>query len=244
LQFTCSGPSIGSARPRQHGRSEGGQFATAHASSWAYRARRIDQARDGGGRRRAFTFIDDAVVCLTKIIDNPGGIARQDLQHRQSPQFLLIRKLAEMMLESPSRGRNTLRPRAHKLVDISALDYYARLCRHPARCLRSRTPRRTRLDPQHGHARQKRDFRFLRHSLPSASRCCPRCLRALASASRSMSTPCGHARRRAPAHGTAEKIRGRCDVLFFGGARHTGRAMRRVFRKGCQQGGPHLVLKH
>jgi len=45
---------------------------------------------DGGSQTRAFTFIDDAVECLTTIIDN-----RQDLQHRQSPQFLFDSRTRE-----------------------------------------------------------------------------------------------------------------------------------------------------
>jgi len=66
-----------------------GSSARAHAVSWAYRARRIDQAR---GRRQAdaarFTFIDDAVVCLTKIIDNPGGIADGKIYNIGNPHIL------------------------------------------------------------------------------------------------------------------------------------------------------------
>ena len=40
---------------------------------------------DGGSQKRAFTYIDDGIDALMKIIDNKNGIAtRQDLQHRQS----------------------------------------------------------------------------------------------------------------------------------------------------------------
>ena len=45
---------------------------------------------DGGTQKRAFTYIDDGIAALMKIIANADGIAeRQDLQHRQPGQQLL-----------------------------------------------------------------------------------------------------------------------------------------------------------
>jgi nucleoside-diphosphate-sugar epimerase len=41
---------------------------------------------DGGAQKRAFTYIDDGIDALMKIIENKDGIARQDLQHRQPAQ--------------------------------------------------------------------------------------------------------------------------------------------------------------
>ena len=39
---------------------------------------------DGGAQKRAFTYIDDGIDALMKIIENKDGVAtRQDLQHRQ-----------------------------------------------------------------------------------------------------------------------------------------------------------------
>ena len=55
---------------------------------------------DGGNQTRAFTYIDDAVECLTTIIDNPDGIADGKIYNIGNPHNLYsIRKLAEMMLE-------------------------------------------------------------------------------------------------------------------------------------------------
>jgi nucleoside-diphosphate-sugar epimerase len=83
---------------------------------------------DGGQQTRAFTFIDDAVVCLTKIIDNPGGVADGKIYNIGNPSnSYSIRKLAEMMLEiALSRPEYAPTARNTQLVDISALDYYGK----------------------------------------------------------------------------------------------------------------------
>ena len=45
---------------------------------------------DGGAQKRAFTYIDDGIDALMKIIENKDGARhRQDLQHRQPDQQLL-----------------------------------------------------------------------------------------------------------------------------------------------------------
>ncbi len=83
---------------------------------------------EGGTQTRAFTFIDDAVVCLTKIIDNPGGIANGKIYNIGNPGNLYsIRQLAEMMLEvALSRPEYAPTARNTRLVDISSLDYYGK----------------------------------------------------------------------------------------------------------------------
>jgi len=67
-------------------------------------------------------------VCLTKIIDNPGGIADGKIYNIGNPHnSYSIRKLAEMMLEvALSRPEYAPTARHTKLVDISALDYYGK----------------------------------------------------------------------------------------------------------------------
>jgi len=84
---------------------------------------------DGGQQTRAFTYIDDAVECLTKVIDNPGGIADGKIYNIGNPyNSYSIRKLAEMMLEiALSRPEYAPTARNTKLVDISALDSLAEL---------------------------------------------------------------------------------------------------------------------
>jgi nucleoside-diphosphate-sugar epimerase len=83
---------------------------------------------DGGGQTRAFTFIDDAVDCLTRIIDNPNGVADGKIYNIGNPRNLYsIRQLAEMMLEiALSRPEYAPTARNTRLLDISALEYYGK----------------------------------------------------------------------------------------------------------------------
>ena len=83
---------------------------------------------DGGHQTRAFTYVDDAVECLTKVIDNPGGIADGKIYNIGNPHNLYsIRELAEMMLEiARSRAEYAPTARQTKLVEVSALQYYGK----------------------------------------------------------------------------------------------------------------------
>jgi nucleoside-diphosphate-sugar epimerase len=83
---------------------------------------------DGGSQTRAFTFIDDAVDCLTRIIDNRDGIADGKIYNIGNPANLYsIRQLAEMMLEiALSRPEYAPTARNTRLIDISALEYYGK----------------------------------------------------------------------------------------------------------------------
>ncbi len=83
---------------------------------------------DGGRQTRAFTYVDDAVECLTTIIDNPGGIADGKIYNIGNPHNLYsIRELAEMMLEI-ARARPEYAPTARltTLVEVSAMQYYGK----------------------------------------------------------------------------------------------------------------------
>ena len=84
---------------------------------------------DGGSQTRAFTYIDDAVDCLTTHHRQPGRHRRrQDLQHRQSAQSVLDPRAGrDDAGDRRCRGPSTRRRRATpKLIDISALDYYGK----------------------------------------------------------------------------------------------------------------------
>jgi nucleoside-diphosphate-sugar epimerase len=84
------------------------------------------QLVDGGAQMRSFTYIDDAIDCLMRIIDNPGGIARGKIYNIGNPaNNCSIRQLAEMMLESarslPEYAENA---RDVRIVDVSSQNYY------------------------------------------------------------------------------------------------------------------------
>ena len=55
---------------------------------------------DGGRQKRAFTFVDDGIDALMKIIENKNGIARGKIYNVGNPRNnLSIKQLAEMMLK-------------------------------------------------------------------------------------------------------------------------------------------------
>ncbi|MDF0605570.1 bifunctional UDP-4-keto-pentose/UDP-xylose synthase [Neisseriaceae bacterium TC5R-5] len=55
---------------------------------------------DGGQQKRAFTYVDDGISALMKIIDNPNGIASGQIYNIGNPgNNHSIRELADMMLQ-------------------------------------------------------------------------------------------------------------------------------------------------
>ena len=55
---------------------------------------------DGGTQRRAFTYIDDGIDALMKIIENPGGVASGKIYNVGNPaNDFSVRELARMMID-------------------------------------------------------------------------------------------------------------------------------------------------
>jgi nucleoside-diphosphate-sugar epimerase len=84
------------------------------------------QLVDGGAQMRSFTYVDDAIDALTKIIENPNGIADGKIYNIGNPKNnYSIRQLAEMMVEV-GRSRPEYREFAEKvkLIDVTAQRYY------------------------------------------------------------------------------------------------------------------------
>jgi nucleoside-diphosphate-sugar epimerase len=84
------------------------------------------QLVDGGGQKRAFTYIDDGVSALMKIIENRDGVASGRIYNIGNPKNnFSVRELATMMLELarayPEYRRNAARV---KLVEVSSEKYY------------------------------------------------------------------------------------------------------------------------
>ena len=81
---------------------------------------------DGGGQKRAFTYIDDGIDALMKIIDNKDGRATRGIYNIGNPaNNYSVRELAQMMLklaaEYPEYRENAARV---KLVETTSGDYY------------------------------------------------------------------------------------------------------------------------
>jgi len=55
---------------------------------------------DGGKSRRCYTYIDDTVDCIYRIVENPGGVCNREIFNIGTPENeISIRELAEMMRE-------------------------------------------------------------------------------------------------------------------------------------------------
>lgn len=84
------------------------------------------QLVDGGAQMRSFTYIDDAIDCLLRIIDNPGDIASGKIYNIGNPNNnCSIRALAEMMLKvARALPEYCAAARQVALVDVSSRHYY------------------------------------------------------------------------------------------------------------------------
>ena len=81
---------------------------------------------DGGTQKRAFTYIDDGIDALLRIIDNRDGVATGKIYNIGNPENnYSVRELAQMMLalalQYPEYRDSAA---AVQLVDTTAADYY------------------------------------------------------------------------------------------------------------------------
>ena len=86
------------------------------------------QLVDGGAQKRAFTYIDDGIAALMKIIENRDGVASGRIYNVGNPKNnYSVRELAEMMLALaktyPEYRKNAAKV---KLVNTSAGKYYGK----------------------------------------------------------------------------------------------------------------------
>jgi nucleoside-diphosphate-sugar epimerase len=81
---------------------------------------------DGGRQSRSFTYVDDGIDALMRIIENPGAIATGKIYNVGNPvNNLSVRDLARMMLDLAARYPE-YRESAQRvrLAEVSAADYY------------------------------------------------------------------------------------------------------------------------
>jgi nucleoside-diphosphate-sugar epimerase len=83
---------------------------------------------DGGAQKRAFTYIDDGISALMKIIENRDGVASGRIYNIGNPKNnYSVRELATMMLDLaktyPEYRRNAAKV---KLVEVTAAKYYGK----------------------------------------------------------------------------------------------------------------------
>ncbi len=83
---------------------------------------------DGGTQKRAFTYIDDGIDALVKIIDNPNNIASGKIYNIGNPKNnFSVRELATMMLEL-AKAYPEYRDNAAKvkMLDTTSGEYYGK----------------------------------------------------------------------------------------------------------------------
>jgi nucleoside-diphosphate-sugar epimerase len=83
---------------------------------------------DGGTQKRAFTYIDDGINALMKIIENPGGIATGKIYNVGNPaNNFSVKELAAMMLKL-AQDYPEYRDGAAKvkIVETTSADYYGK----------------------------------------------------------------------------------------------------------------------
>ena len=80
---------------------------------------------NGGHNRRCYTYIDDAVDCIERIIANPDGVCDREIFNVGSPQNeLSIRDLAERMRDLYARKFRKPGQRLPEIVDVDSRDFY------------------------------------------------------------------------------------------------------------------------
>ena len=83
---------------------------------------------DGGTQKRAFTYIDDGIDALLKIIENKDGVASSQIYNIGNPKNnFSVKELAEMMLElAAAYPEYRASAKKVKLQKVSANQYYGR----------------------------------------------------------------------------------------------------------------------
>jgi nucleoside-diphosphate-sugar epimerase len=83
---------------------------------------------DGGEQKRAFTYIDDGISALMKIIENRDGIATGRIYNVGNPRNnYSVRELAKMMLDLAKEYPEYRDTAAKvKLLEVSSGEYYGK----------------------------------------------------------------------------------------------------------------------
>ena len=83
---------------------------------------------DGGQQKRSFTYIDDGIDALLKIIQNAQGVASGKIYNIGNPKNnLSVRRLAELMLKKALKyDEYRSHARRVKIVNVAAAAYYGK----------------------------------------------------------------------------------------------------------------------
>lgn len=83
---------------------------------------------DGGMQRRCFTYVDDGIACLKKVIENENGRCDGQIFNIGNPNNEatvkdLARKLKDIFTNHPASSRF---PRTSEIVDVSSAEFYGK----------------------------------------------------------------------------------------------------------------------
>ena len=80
---------------------------------------------DGGTARRCYTYIDDAVECAYRVVENPGGVCDRQIMNIGSPyNEVSIRQMAEIMREIYSAKFRDPAVKLPEIVSVTGEEFY------------------------------------------------------------------------------------------------------------------------
>ena len=80
---------------------------------------------NGGTHRRCYTYIEDAIECIYRVIENPGNVCNRQIFNVGSPDNeVTIRELAELMRDIYSEKFNRPGIPLSKIAEVSANEFY------------------------------------------------------------------------------------------------------------------------
>ncbi len=82
---------------------------------------------DGGKNYRAYTYIDDAVDCIIKILENPDGVCNREIFNIGSPENeITIKQMAEMMREIFDAEFRQEGDPLPEIISVSSEEFYGK----------------------------------------------------------------------------------------------------------------------
>ncbi len=82
---------------------------------------------DGGTARRCYTYIDDAVECTNRIVENPGGVCDRQIFNIGSPyNEISIRQMAELMRAIYAEKFRDPAVRLPGIVSVTGEEFYGK----------------------------------------------------------------------------------------------------------------------
>ena len=134
---------------------------------------------NGGVNRRCYTYIDDAVECSCRIVENPGGVCDRQIFNIGSPSNeVSIRQMAELMREIYAEKFRDPAVPLPEIVSVPGEEFYGAGLRRlrPPHSGHHQGPHAAGLGTQVGHPGDPRNHdAVLRYQLPE------KCLRAFSS---------------------------------------------------------------